>query len=419
MLLEKKESILPLTLDFFNELHFYLSHGYLSKEELLKDSFRCAEYQGFNLGIRNVTKAGLIELIHRIQRDNVETGFVIATLKIEDLLDSITRRNITDYNEILEKARQIADIRLDTVRGLSSEQIDKLAESYLKKIETKKDKWFSAPKIDFAKQQAEIAIKQFNLEIKTCKTPTEIIQTCVKLVHELEILHLFPDVNCRTNCLMLKALLWLQGIKPPVFYEPNCIDLFSIDEIVREVKDGIYTADLIQNNQEEFLQKHEKLCIKDKERFSNKLTNPSEYLDNISRSLVDGIARRNQQYRAKISELEKLLENKLNEKEKSTWSNLKKFISKKSKSEYKILDQLQAIFDEFKSTHDAINFFRQVENINPLIRPNSFGQALNEKIQELKDLSGLGTALTLYKELKPKADQPRPKPENQLSYTLK
>lgn len=75
----------------------------------------------------------------------------------------------------------------------------------------------------------------------------------------MKLLHLFHDVNCRTNYFLLNQELALNGIKPAMLYNPNRMDCYSKEEFIEEVKQGIFRHDFVISNQKVLTEKHRDL----------------------------------------------------------------------------------------------------------------------------------------------------------------
>jgi len=110
------------------------------------------------------------------------------------------------------------------------------------------------PNIDEAKKLAEESIQQFNIYMQTPNlTDREKITAIGSLVHELEILHLFPDGNLRTMYLLLNQLLMTYGFKYSILYDPNRLDGYSKAERTEQIIQGISRFERIVNNADELI----------------------------------------------------------------------------------------------------------------------------------------------------------------------
>ena len=101
----------------------------------------------------------------------------------------------------------------------------------------------------FAEKMDEI-VSRFNREIRWAKTDDERLDCMIVLVRRLELLHPFPDGNCRTfACITLNHLLLYYDMLPTILYNPNYDGELSPAEFKEEIKKGMaLTAKLIEDN---------------------------------------------------------------------------------------------------------------------------------------------------------------------------
>src|SRR4029077_16513214 len=77
----------------------------------------------------------------------------------------------------------------------------------------------------------------YNKAIVACKTFDEKLRVIVKYIYQFEHLHPFSDANLRTfGILLLNRLLLQNGFPPVAFYDPNCIDGYSMEQLLTEIK---------------------------------------------------------------------------------------------------------------------------------------------------------------------------------------
>lgn len=76
--------------------------------------------------------------------------------------------------------------------------------------------------------------------MRQAESPDDKLRAIVVCIHELELTHPFPDGNCRAIVmLLLNKLLVQNGFLPTLLASPDYFDAFSIDELCKEVTDGI------------------------------------------------------------------------------------------------------------------------------------------------------------------------------------
>ena len=89
-------------------------------------------------------------------------------------------------------------------------------------------------------QQMEAIVERYNGSIERAETDNEKLRAIALLVRELEILHPFPDGNCRVfACILLTQLLIYNGFPPAIVKNPNLDAEVSLDQWVEEIEQGI------------------------------------------------------------------------------------------------------------------------------------------------------------------------------------
>lgn len=91
-------------------------------------------------------------------------------------------------------------------------------------------------------------VQRFNREIRKARTDDARLDCFIALVRHLELLHPFPDGNCRTfACITLNHLLLYYGMMPTILYNPNYDGELSSREFKEEIKKGMaLTAALLE-----------------------------------------------------------------------------------------------------------------------------------------------------------------------------
>ncbi len=115
------------------------------------------------------------------------------------------------------------------------------------------------PEPNIALKWAQMAIDKYNHDILTASTMDDVIKTIDGLTHELEILHIFDDVNCRTNYFLQNTLLLLNGLKWSILYNPNRLDANANFQRIEEIKIGIFRTDYIMANQGIYTEKNNRI----------------------------------------------------------------------------------------------------------------------------------------------------------------
>ncbi|AWN74828.1 hypothetical protein LEAN103870_10620 [Legionella anisa] len=251
-----------LTLEIIDSLHLQLSKGLVQMEvegNALKE-YRTI-YNGFPIFKDTSTVEGITELLFRIRKDNNAKGFMLGSPSKTEF------SNREEFIAVIEDARNNAlacagETSSETsvnIKNFSDEQIVELAQKIYQKIKNGEPVYILTPEPKLAYEYALNAVKTYNEEIKHAITVQDKIKAIDKLTHELEILHLYYDVNLRTNYLLTNLLLISNGIKWTILYNPNRIDLYSEQQRIKEIKKGIFRFEYLMKNQEEMLKEYDEL----------------------------------------------------------------------------------------------------------------------------------------------------------------
>lgn len=228
-----------------------------SEKEILKKKFE----------IVDAVWKELLEKDSRITRNNV---MQIVTQLMQDLqLDQLLSSddpviNILHLERRMENSQLQSEFRfcidfarsyplagigsqINDISNYSDEQIDNLAKQIYEKMKSQIKIHIFPPSLPLAMKMIKEAFEKYHVDIKAAKTSEEKIAVIVDLAHEIEILHLFLDVNCRTACLLMELLLLLNGLKWTMLYNPNRLDGYSREELVKEVIDGIARTEYVMN----------------------------------------------------------------------------------------------------------------------------------------------------------------------------
>lgn len=92
-------------------------------------------------------------------------------------------------------------------------------------------------------------VAEFNNAITNSKTNDEKILTISKIVRDLELLHPFPDGNCRTFAnVLLNHLLMFYGFPPSILVNPNLDGECSYKQFAEIIKIGIKNTEFLIDN---------------------------------------------------------------------------------------------------------------------------------------------------------------------------
>lgn len=88
--------------------------------------------------------------------------------------------------------------------------------------------------------QVERIVERFNTAIASAQNADERLRAIALVVRELELLHPFPDGNCRTvACVLLTQLLLNHEFTPTLLDNPNLDGECSLDEWIAEIRKGM------------------------------------------------------------------------------------------------------------------------------------------------------------------------------------
>jgi|GEM_PF-1349854 len=95
----------------------------------------------------------------------------------------------------------------------------------------------------------EAIVERYNSNIKLAASDDEKLEIIALLVRELEILHPFPDGNCRAfACVLLTQLLIYHDFHPAILKNPNLDFEHSLSQWVDEIKLGMENTKILLND---------------------------------------------------------------------------------------------------------------------------------------------------------------------------
>lgn len=198
------------------------------------------------------------------------------------------------------------------IQDFTEQELEDLAKKIYKEIQGGANIHLFTPEPTLARKWAQDALQNYNRAIRNTQKAEEVIQVVDGLVHELEILHLFHDVNCRTNYLLMNFLFLRRSIKWATEFNPNRLDAHSSKERVLQHKQAISRTDYIIAHQEQLAKYNERLDLIYLANLRHLQT--VQYTSTeLSAIRVDGqYSEMAQQLIAKLDEFEKIFQGTLN-----------------------------------------------------------------------------------------------------------
>lgn len=237
--------------------------GFESREPGCMSAF----YNAFNFALENLDQELSLEIIfkiHSLASENVSGDFgVISTGEFRDgpmkpfrvPSERFTASGIISFmNTAAETA--IGELSGYSKRGRSLDfnSRDKHTLELVAENAIEPNVYFLPP---FERQtdiyaRATFLLNQLNSDLAKARAESNndnIIKAIVHFVRYMELLHPFNDANGRVFVnIVLNFLLIKNNFLPATFYEPNVFDLYSDEELVNVVKDGMsHTLFVIKN----------------------------------------------------------------------------------------------------------------------------------------------------------------------------
>ncbi|WP_320035228.1 Mur ligase family protein [Halarcobacter sp.] len=218
--------------------HICMFNVHSTLREASPGDLRCEE-TGFKFFAARTTLEFFKELFELRKDDNVKlfhnSGFEkpAKDLDVFDVYKRLMKRGKLQFNpwfpELDEKTKNILDQKGSFVEFYE-------AKSYVQ--------------LQFAKKMEGI-VNRFNEKLHKLEGEDNIISEIAKFIQEIELLHPFPDGNCRTFLTLTNHLLLYKGLLPTMIENPNFDGTYSYKEYAYEIKKGIEcTKKLLKNPNE-------------------------------------------------------------------------------------------------------------------------------------------------------------------------
>lgn len=137
------------------------------------------------------------------------------------------------------------------IQDFTEQELEDLAKKIYDEVQNKVSIYLLTPEPALAIKWAQEALQKYNRAILCAKGAGEVVQIVDDLAHELEILHLFHDVNCRTTYFLMNFLFLRNAIKWATEFNPNRLDAYSSKERILQHKQAILRTDNIIENQDQ------------------------------------------------------------------------------------------------------------------------------------------------------------------------
>ncbi|MBX2806863.1 MAG: Fic family protein, partial [Hyphomicrobiales bacterium] len=194
-------------------------------EPLTADSYRELHDRAVD-GVRESDDVGPIPRLMKLgYRDGVSVGFRVAlgsNMSVAGRNEFRARPKVNDYGNDIVRDNWIV------IPGIADQQdrLDTLAKS-----------------AEECRGKAQEIINQYNIDIAAAEPEDEKLNVIARCCQDLDQYHLFEDGNLRTVAFLTMNKLLIQNDFPPTtFMNPNIVDLYSIPEIVAEIRAGWMTA---------------------------------------------------------------------------------------------------------------------------------------------------------------------------------
>ncbi|KTD46936.1 ankyrin repeat-containing protein [Legionella rubrilucens] len=270
----------------------------------------------------------------------------------------------------LALARQHSLVNPGRLMKKSDEELEVIAKTLMADL-SRQPLSILTPDAKTAVTLAQKAIEQYNKDIIHVKTPEEAIRCIVSLVHELELLHLFHDANCRTNYFLLNEALLKLGLKATMLYNPNRLDLYSVAELEEQVKQGMHRFDYV-------IAEASELGKMNAEWLGKKST--AELYENLSAKLNKVIAEFTQRYETHLKKLEKMLE--------QSSSDQRLFSMHINNT---LLIQIKKLFEQFKGDGHLLQLTSSLQGMDKKEIEHTLGKEFLSELDSLLALTRLDT----------------------------
>lgn len=200
------------------ETHLQIPLGKLRKDN---NGFYLAKELNF------VTKQGFkefYELVHQLKERGAGTAL------------KVVRRNYISHSI----SRSEANNRLKRIKHCNN------FENLFKAFKRGNYILYRAPDAIHLKELLQGVCQSYNLAIQATDKVQK-LKVIAEHVQLIERFHFFPDGNGRTSLILLQRLLLQNGFLPTMLLNPDCIDGYSLTELIKEIKNGcLATKKLIQ-----------------------------------------------------------------------------------------------------------------------------------------------------------------------------
>lgn len=271
----------------------------------------------------------------------------------------------------LKLARQLSTINHDHLAKKSDDELFAIAKNVMANL-GQQPLSILTPDAKTAEYLAQQAIDQYNSNIKKVKTPDEAIRCIVSLVHELELIHLFHDANCRTNYFLMNEELLKLGLKATMLYNPNRLDLYSVAELEDQVKQGMRRFDYV-------IAEGSELDKMNKEWLEKKPS--SQFYENMATQLNKVIAGFNQRYEDHMKKLEKMLD--------LSSSDQRLFSSNTNKT---LLISIKKLFEQFKGDSNVLRFTSAIHLMDKKEMEQTLGKDFIREMESLQALTRINSS---------------------------
>lgn len=209
-----------ISVPFINKLHESALSKVEDTNKLKPGAFRDI-YSGFFLSKKSdsVTAQGLTEFYESVHSGSL--GDAVLTVENENYLNNA-------------KTKTIMNARLGELENTTEDP-----QQLWQKIESNQAVIYRAPAPEYLEKLMSQVCVHYNEQISKSTTEEEKLRIIAATVQQIDRIHPYADGNIRVSLILMQRMLLQNNFLPVMLHNPNCIDGYSVDELVKEIKTGM------------------------------------------------------------------------------------------------------------------------------------------------------------------------------------